>query len=201
MPQTVDNTNGGVGSTSSSTNPNRRINSEASGTMQEFLKLIITITTGFLAFTVTFSEKLYNPNIDSIPSFLFATWIFMGLCISACLFALGSLVSHLDDNNNINNAIRTSNIAYFLLFIGVACFVIFSVTFDKEKYKNDIIRSELTAKEYLQRSDSSFYATANIIKKKWNEDNESYSFTFVSKTDTLSLEVDPKLQQILSYEK
>lgn len=182
-------------------NISRKTNSDVSTSMQEFLKLIITITTGFLAFTVTFSEKLYNPNLDSIPGFLFATWIFMGLSIAACLFALGALISHLDENGKINKAILLSNIAYFLLFVGVAFFVTFAVTFDREKHKNDLNESELTAKKYIQLNDSTLYISSQIIKKKWNEDNGSYNFTFASSNDTVSIEVDPKHQTILSYER
>jgi hypothetical protein len=170
--------------------------------LNDFLKTIITVATGFLAFTITFSEKLIQSFADNgLPGLLIACWIVLVISIGAALFAVGRLVAFLKGNSSGEwFLIFISNISYFALF--AAALLLFLLTF-RAKSVNDNNFDSQHAKEialqYIRRVDTS--ATANLVLRdlRLNSRSTEWELTYSMMQDTVIICLEPKTMKVTSF--
>jgi hypothetical protein len=77
-------------------------------------KQIITLSTGVIALTVTFLEKIVQPQTTGlahrdVPWTMFVAWILFGLAILAALLTLGAITGTLDALDRKQNGLTTDN--------------------------------------------------------------------------------------------
>jgi hypothetical protein len=77
-------------------------------------KQIITLSTGVIALTVTFLEKIVQPSAGAgsraVPWTMFAAWILFGLAIIAGIMTLGAISGTLDAMDRKQNGLATTPI-------------------------------------------------------------------------------------------
>ena len=74
-------------------------------------KQIITLATGVIALTVTFLEKIVQPQTSAaraVPWTLFGAWILFGLAILFAVITLGAITGSLDALDRKQNGLSTT---------------------------------------------------------------------------------------------
>jgi heme A synthase len=87
-----------------------KLSSEGLKAAADTTKQIITLATGVIALTVTFLEKIVQPQSGSagriVPWTMFAAWVLFGLAILAAVITLGAVTGTLDAIDRKMNGIR-----------------------------------------------------------------------------------------------
>jgi hypothetical protein len=77
-----------------------KLSSEGLKAAADTTKQIITLATGVIALTVTFLEKIVQPQATAaartVPCTMFAAWVSFGLAILAAVITLGAVTGTLD---------------------------------------------------------------------------------------------------------
>ena len=96
--------------------------------IHEYSKTVITLATGFLAITVTFSGYLLEDIYSPYNVYLLAVcWIFLVLAIICGLLAAVFLSGFLRKKMNPNKCILCSNAAFYLLMSAGVVFLLFGI--------------------------------------------------------------------------
>lgn len=172
--------------------------------VNDYSKTVVTIAAGFLAFTVTFSEKLYEPRYyDGAPIFLLLCWFFLVLSIATALFAAGRLTGYLrDQSTGTTSFILSSNIAYFSLLVAATLFFVFAITSAHTRDANvESFLAEKTARNYVAKFDPVLSQTIMVNKTAWNETCGSWEFVYGAKDQSIIVVVDPKQMKVKTFQR
>jgi hypothetical protein len=86
-----------------------KLSSEGLKAAADTTKQIITLATGVIALTVTFLEKIVQPQAvtgRAVPWTMFAAWVLFGLAILAAVITLGAVTGSLDALDRKTNGLQ-----------------------------------------------------------------------------------------------
>ena len=132
-------------------------------TIHEFTKTVVTLSVAFLGLTITFSKDLLGREAAlENKEWLFASWLFLGLAITAALLSTAYLANYLRRRSDDNiKPVFYANLSYFSLFAGAIVMIVFSfksfsdttavTTKDRLEYRLDSIQNMLIKSNELDQ--------------------------------------------------
>ena len=94
----------------------------------EYLKIIITLSAGFLALTVTFISQTLNLKTDPIPCSLIICWAFLVVTIAFSLYSVAKLSNFLRGKGDENSVLFLANVSFFAFVLAILAFFLFAIT-------------------------------------------------------------------------
>lgn len=94
--------------------------------INDYSKTIITVASGFLAITVTFSGQIIGKNSNFVTiALLTITWLLLVVAVALAVAAAGFLVNYLKKGVNKEICIFCNNAAFYALVFAGVSFLIF----------------------------------------------------------------------------
>jgi hypothetical protein len=170
--------------------------------LNDYSKTVVAVAAGFLAFTVTFSDKLIGAG-NPVPPSLLLCWLLLVASIGLALFAVGRLTGYLrNPDKNVRSFLLPSNGSYFLLGFAAFAFFYFAVTALKSNEPNaESISAEQSAHRYLSQMDSAFCVSSSVKAISWNDVTARWEFLYRTRTDSAFIAVDPKTMKVTRFRK
>jgi hypothetical protein len=167
--------------------------------LNDYSKTIITLASGLLVLSVTFSSQLLSKNSDWISnSTLTATWIALSLTIVAGVLTNVFVIQYLRNNVHGRRAVFWANGSYTLLALAGLTFLAFgfyAIWFMNKKWDIGETIDQAT------KSLPGFVGTSgkwNLQSMQWNKNANTYELLFVKDgtDERTELEVDPVTNRI-----
>ncbi|MDX6528477.1 MAG: hypothetical protein QOH41_767 [Blastocatellia bacterium] len=167
--------------------------------LNDYSKTIITLASGLLVLSVTFSSQLLSKNSDWISnSTLTATWIALSLTIVAGVLTNVFVIQYLRNNVHGRRAVFWANGSYaFLALAGLTflAFGFYAIWFTNKKWDIGETIDQAT------KSLPGFVGTNakwNLQSMQWNKNANTYELLFVKEgtDERTELEVDPVTNRI-----
>jgi hypothetical protein len=167
--------------------------------LNDYSKTIITLASGLLVLSVTFSSQLLSKNSDWISnSTLTATWIALSLTIVAGVLTNVFVIQYLRNNIHGRRAVFWANSSYSLLALAGVAFLAFgfyAIWFANKKWDvgETIDQATKTLPGFVGAN-----AKWNLESMQWNKNANTYELLFVKDgtDERTELEVDPVTNRI-----
>jgi hypothetical protein len=173
--------------------------------LNDYSKTIITLASGLLALSVTFSGQVITKRADEISTaLLVATWIFLVLAIASGVLTAVFLIEFLRKNRNEKLVIFCANSSYFALGVAGIFFLVFgsySIRFWNRTWDpaTSIERAEKEMSGFAGINDS----TWTVQEMKWDEGTKTYQLLLVGNktSEKFKVTVDPAKNAITHFER
>lgn len=173
--------------------------------VNDYSKTVITIASGFLAVTVSFSSQLIgrDRNYGAIVA-LIVTWSLLVLAVALGVAAAALLVNYLRRGTHLAACIRCSNLAFYALLAAGMSFLIFGVitlVSNQQPWDmNTAINETLKNMPVISGNRTGKWAIQSF---NWDDSTNTYQMVITDSntTNRFSIIIDAVQRRIAKFEK
>lgn len=172
--------------------------------LNEYSKTIITLASGLLAVTVTFSSQLISKSSDSTSNFLLiATWVVLVSSIIFGVLTAAYIIQYLRNNREGGKAITFANLSYLTLVLAGGLFLSFGIYVISSDKTWDAVTSIEQALKKMPSLAGTGESKWVIQSMQWDENSKTYQLLITGDrtAERFAVTVDPAKNNITKFEK